>query len=132
MADYNRVYSFANGYGASVVSNQMSYGGRRGLYEVAVLDADGNFCYTTPVTSDVVGYLTFDEVKDILKQIEDLPPPPLSKERRYKEILDIIAENQQLVQEHDWQKGPAGQLARIINFIKEEIDKLNQFKDKVK
>lgn len=70
---YQKVYKFDNGYGASVVSHSMSYGGRSGLFEVAVLDAAGNINYDTPVTSDIVGYLDFAGVAEILEQIKNLP-----------------------------------------------------------
>ena len=48
---------FENGYGVSVVSNTYSYGGKDGLFEVAVLGKDGDITYDTPVTNDVIGYL---------------------------------------------------------------------------
>ena len=63
---------FENGYGVSVVSHSYSYGGRDGLYEVAVLDSDDNLTYDTPVTNDVIGYLTEEEVSDVMKQVQDL------------------------------------------------------------
>ena len=63
---------FDNGYGASVIKHQYSYGGDRGLYELAVLDKDGKLCYNTPVTNDVEGYLTPDDVTKLLKQIQSL------------------------------------------------------------
>lgn len=63
---------FENGYGVSVVSHSYSYGGRDGLYEVAVLDEDGDLTYNTPVTNDVIGYLTEEEVSDVMKQVQDL------------------------------------------------------------
>jgi hypothetical protein len=63
---------FDNGYGVSVISHTHSYGGRNGLYEVAVLDSDGNLTYETPVTNDVIGYLTEEDVTDIMKQVQEL------------------------------------------------------------
>jgi hypothetical protein len=66
-------YRFPNGYGASVVRNQYSYGGDQGLFELAVTDHKGHLIYTTPVTSDVVGYLSADEVQQYLDQIAALP-----------------------------------------------------------
>jgi hypothetical protein len=72
MNDYKQVFKFDNGYGASVVSNAMSYGGSKGLFEVAVLDKDGNIAYNTTVTNDVVGWLDFAEVADILNKIKEL------------------------------------------------------------
>ncbi len=64
-----RIYQFPNGYGASVVKNDMSYGGKNGLWELAVLDADGGLCYDTPITDDVIGHLNDPQVDDILGQI---------------------------------------------------------------
>jgi len=39
-------FKFPNGYGASVICNPYSYGGARGLYELAVL-RNGHICYDT-------------------------------------------------------------------------------------
>jgi hypothetical protein len=65
-----RLYKFSNGYGASVIRNSASYGNEDGLWELAVLDTDGKIDYTTSIGSDVVGYLTTDDVEDILEQIK--------------------------------------------------------------
>lgn len=92
-----RVY-FTNGYGASIVSHEYSYGGSQGLYELAVLRGD-KLCYNTPVTSDVLGYLSEKDVEDYLQRIENLPPDnpnnpnnpdneELSKLREQKTILE--------------------------------------------
>jgi len=66
------VYEFENGYGASVVSHDGSYGGKQGLYEIAVLDSTGDLCYSTPITDDVIGYATEDKVLDTLHRIRML------------------------------------------------------------
>jgi len=63
---------FDNGYGASVVCHNYSYGGKQGLYELAVLDKDGNLTYETPITDNVMGYLTPEKVTEILFEIQDL------------------------------------------------------------
>lgn len=63
---------FDNGYGVSVVSHSHSYGGRDGLCEVAVLDSDGNLTYETPVTNNVIGYLTEEDVTNVMKQVQEL------------------------------------------------------------
>jgi hypothetical protein len=63
---------FDNGYGASVVVGPHTYGGEDGLYELAVLDSNGNLTYETPVTSDVEGYLSEDDVTKLLEQIQNL------------------------------------------------------------
>jgi len=63
---------FENGFGVSVVSHTYSYGGKDGLFEVAVLDEDGDLTYNTPVTNDVIGFLNPDEVTDIMEQVQNL------------------------------------------------------------
>jgi hypothetical protein len=68
------IYKFPNGRGASVVNHMDSYGGDRGLQELAVLDAEGELDYTTPVTDDVVGWLSEPAVLEYLIKIRDLPP----------------------------------------------------------
>lgn len=66
-----KVYSFPNGYGASVVKHSYSYGGKDGKWELAVLKGE-DLCYDTGITSDVLGYLNDPEVDDYLRQIEKL------------------------------------------------------------
>ena len=63
---------FNNGYGASVVCTPYTYGGSNGLYELAVLDSDGHLTYDTPVTDDVIGHLTKEEVTNLLIEIQKL------------------------------------------------------------
>lgn len=63
---------FDNGYGVSVICHKYSYGGKDGLYEVAVLNEEGELTYNTPVSDDVIGYLTPDEVTDIMRQVQEL------------------------------------------------------------
>lgn len=65
------IFEFENGYGASVVRFSGSYGGDKGLYELAVLH-NGEICYDTPITNDVVGYLTDDAVEKLLEDIKNL------------------------------------------------------------
>jgi len=63
---------FENGYGASVVKGEYTYGGKEGLYELAVLDSNGDLTYDTPITNDVLGHLSEDDVTKILEQIQNL------------------------------------------------------------
>ena len=63
---------FENGYGASVVKGEYTYGGKDGLYELAVLDSNGDLIYDTPITSDVEGYLSEAQVTDLLIKIQQL------------------------------------------------------------
>ena len=72
------IYRFANGYGASVIRNEHSYGNTGGLFELGVtrLLGEGAFdfrlTYETPITDDVIGYLTTEDVQDLLVKIQAL------------------------------------------------------------
>lgn len=67
----SRIY-FDNGYGASIVSHTFSYGGKSGLYELAVLK-DDEIHYDNPVADgDVRGFLTENAVTELLLQIQKL------------------------------------------------------------
>lgn len=73
---YNGVmyrFKFGNGYIASVVRHDHSYGGPAGLWEVAVLDSSEKLCYDTEITNDVLGRLNETQVAITLNQIESLP-----------------------------------------------------------
>jgi len=69
--DVHAIIEFDNGYGASVLSTSFSYGGKNGLYELAVLK-DGDLCYTTPITNNVLGWLNESDVNKILTDIQNL------------------------------------------------------------
>ena len=60
-----------NGYEVSVVQSPQSYGGDIGLYELAIFK-DGEICYDTPITNDVLGYLRPEDVMDVIAKIEKL------------------------------------------------------------
>ena len=71
---------FPNGYGISVIKSPYSYGGDAGLFEAAVLhkitrngkEVDA-VCTDTPITDDVKGWLTKDDVSDMMLEIQFLP-----------------------------------------------------------
>lgn len=71
-----QIYRFENGLGASVVSHKHSYGGRNGLWEIAVITFDNEgewyITYKTPICGDVLGFLTSDDVHKTLNEINDL------------------------------------------------------------
>lgn len=79
MGGTQKLYKFENGYGASVVRFPYSYGGDKGLWELAVIKYKGDsldkftLTYDTPITDDVIGHLTENGVDEILTQIEGLP-----------------------------------------------------------
>ena len=72
------VVRFPNNYGASVVRHWFSYGNQEGNFELAVLcfsgpgAGDWSMCYTTPITEDVLGHLSIDDVRSVLLQIMQL------------------------------------------------------------
>jgi hypothetical protein len=66
------IVQFPNGYGASIVQGEYTYGGKDGLYEIAVFGKDGHITYSTPITDDVLGYLSEEEVEKTLIDIKNL------------------------------------------------------------
>ncbi len=67
-------FQFANGWGASVIRHSGSCGGRNGLWELAVIDASGELHNDTPVTGDVLGWQTDDEILALLDNIKLMAP----------------------------------------------------------
>ena len=65
-------YLFDNGYGASVIRHDGSYGVKEGLWELAVLGLDGELDYSTKITSDVLPRLSWRQVHSTLRQIQTL------------------------------------------------------------
>lgn len=63
---------FKNDYGVSVIKTPNSYGGRIGLYELAVLDRNQNITYNTSITDSVCGYLSINDVDEIMEAIQKL------------------------------------------------------------
>ncbi len=61
-------WSFPNGYGASLICHPMSYGGSA---EFAVLK-EGDLCYDTPITNDVIPYVTVHEVASYLARLRGM------------------------------------------------------------
>ncbi len=68
------LFSFPyNHYGASVIKHPGSYGYEGDQWELAVL-YEGHLTYDTEITQDVVGYLTDEDVVELLERIQALPP----------------------------------------------------------
>lgn len=69
-------FKFDNGYGASVVTHDFSYDHESDRWELAVLrygrDDDFELDYDTEITDDVLGWLTNEEVLDLLGRIQKL------------------------------------------------------------
>ena len=81
---YIKRYYFSNGLGASVACHSGTYGGDAGYFEVAVLkyplgtdgEITGELIYDTEINKylsfvDVIGWLDFFEVADILQKIRN-------------------------------------------------------------
>ena len=66
------VMDFKNWYSVSVIRNQYTYWGDKWLYELAIMKGD-KLCYTTPITNDVLGHLTEEDVTKYMKQVQKLP-----------------------------------------------------------
>jgi hypothetical protein len=62
---------FDNGYEVSVVKSPYTYGGDKGLYELAIFK-DGEITYATSITNDVMGYLRPEDVTDVMAKIQKL------------------------------------------------------------
>lgn len=69
---YKKVLQFNNGYGLSIISSEMSYGGDKGMFEIALLDSEGSIIYDDALGfSDVMGYLDFAHVALIIDKIRN-------------------------------------------------------------
>ena len=64
-------YKFPNGWGASVICHRGSYGGYRGLWELAV-ELHGIIVYDTAICADVIGHLTTKYVHKNLQDIKEM------------------------------------------------------------
>lgn len=64
------VFRFANRWGASVIRGPFTYGGPKGLWELAVLSPRGGLHYDNPVADgDVVGYCSRQNILEHLQTI---------------------------------------------------------------
>ena len=74
--NYQYIFKFDNGYGASVIKNSVSHGHAQDLFELVVIkftdEFTWNFCYTTKITDAVLGYLENDDVLGLLERIKNL------------------------------------------------------------
>ena len=70
------LFKFENNYGASVIKRYGSYGYEKDKFELAVVKFNENnifsLCYDTEITDDVMGYLSNEEVLEILEKIKNL------------------------------------------------------------
>lgn len=73
--NYARDIMFDNGYGVSISCNELTGGFSRGLFEIALLDGNGDIIHDHPLMghNGVIGWLDFENVVDVLNQIKALP-----------------------------------------------------------
>ena len=69
---------FDNGYTASVITGEYAYSDILHPYEFAIM-RDGEVCYDTSITDDVVGYCTENDIESLLQKTRDLPKLEVSK-----------------------------------------------------
>ena len=63
---------FDNKYSISIIKHSGSYGREEDKWEIAVLH-NGELCYDSPVTDDVIGWLTDEEVIEYFFKVKFLP-----------------------------------------------------------
>jgi hypothetical protein len=69
------IHRFDNGYGVSVIRNNLSMGATLGLFEIALLNKGDDIQYDQqPIPAGVLGCLKMHEVQDIMSDINDLTP----------------------------------------------------------
>ena len=72
---WQKIFKFPNGFGASIVNHDMSYG-----FELALL-YDGGLVYHPKITMDVIGGLTPCRARNVLKKIAKLSQNDLTEFR---------------------------------------------------
>lgn len=106
------LHRFDNGYGASVISD--GYGSGQGLLELGVIEWDGDdyqLTYQTPITSDVLGYLTAQEVDEALAKIAALEPADIRAESARRKRGEISKLRERIADPHYlrlWFRGGLG------------------------
>jgi len=63
------IENFENGYGVSVLFGSCFYSNGIDTYEVAILFGE-SITYNTEITDDVMGYLSKDEVSEIMAKVQ--------------------------------------------------------------
>jgi len=73
--EYQGVITFDNNYELSIIRHNASYGGKMGLFEIALYKGESSICLP-PITADgdtVNGFLTKEDVLEIIETTRDLP-----------------------------------------------------------
>ena len=71
---YHYIFKFDTNWGASIVKKYGTYGYEKDLWELAVIyftdEYDYSLDYSNPITDDVLGWLSNEEVMDYLYKIK--------------------------------------------------------------
>ncbi len=65
-------FDFPNWYAISVITGEFAYTSADHPYEAAII-LHGNCCYDTPITDDVLGHQTAEDITKTMALIEALP-----------------------------------------------------------
>ena len=65
------ILNFNNNYGVSVLLGEVFYSNGIDSYEVGIL-FNGELCYTTDITNDVIGRVNELEVTEIMRKVQEL------------------------------------------------------------
>ena len=63
-----------NGLEISIVQNDLSYGGKQGLYEIAAMKPNGSLVYIEEWKDEVKGWLTPEYIDKELEILQELHP----------------------------------------------------------
>jgi hypothetical protein len=72
------IFRFDNEYGISLVCHSFSYGNKNDEFEIAVIkfnsedNEDWDIVYNTEITNDVLGYVTKEDVIEIIQKVINL------------------------------------------------------------
>ena len=70
------IIRFENNYLVSVVrAFASSLGAEQGLYELSILNDDMTLDFDNPISKKPIGFLTEEEVTEIMIEIQNLPTP---------------------------------------------------------
>jgi hypothetical protein len=88
-----KLYRFPNGFGASVIRGEFTYGNDEGLWELAAIKFEGDgytLVYPKDICpdEDVVGWLTDAQVDDLLVKIANLQGDEPSHEHVYYPTIE--------------------------------------------
>ena len=75
------IVEFPNGWGASIIKSDTSYGGNNDLFEIAVLDKDGKLSCKTDISDDVIGWQDENDIDRVLTAISKLDSDGVSPKK---------------------------------------------------